>query len=98
MIMKKMMFICAALFISAQAMNAAEESKSTNLRLESEVTTAFPNEVMEIPDIENIEECETATYHFVSSCGHPLDKTTDRELTKDEIIAIEDAIERQCPQ
>jgi hypothetical protein len=96
MIMKKMMFICAALFISAQAMNAAEESESINLKLESEVPTAFSSEVMEVPGIENLEECETASYHFLSSCGHSLTMTTDRELTKDEIVAIEDAVEANC--
>ena len=94
--MKKVMFICAALFISAQAMNAAEESKSTNLKLESEVTTAFPNEVMEVPDIENIEECEIAAYHFTSSCGNSLDITASRDLTIDEIVAIEDVVEAAC--
>jgi len=96
MIMKKIMFICAALFISAQAMNAAEESESLNLKLESEVATVFSSEVMEAPGIENLEECEEATYHFLSSCGNSLTMTTDRELTKDEIVAIEDAIEAKC--
>ncbi len=91
------MFICAMLFASAQVMNAAEES--TNVKnAESTTTDGFTIDKMNVPSVDNIEECETAGYHFVSSCGGELSMNTDRDLSNKEINAIMDSLEAECSE
>ncbi len=81
------MFICAALFISAQAMNAEEGSKNIK-DVESNVV-----DEIDAPIVDNAEECDQVTTVFVTSCGKTVVLDTDHELSKLEVCIWMDRLE-----
>lgn len=87
------MFICAMMFVSVQAMNAAEKTAS-----DKAAPKASKECVAEKPEAPSVESCDEMTTHrFVTSCGKKVDMPFDSNTPKEVLSDFMDTLEaRMC--
>lgn len=93
--MKKIIFICAMMFVSVQAMDAAEKTASDKTAPEASKECIM--EKAETPSVDSTEAA--AHYRFLTSCGKSFDMTFDSNTSREVISDFMDSLENNfCPE